>query len=635
MNTSGGPAGIGDLSRILIDGLVDWSVITIDTDGIVRSFNAGARAMTGYDAEEIVGRHVSCLYPEADVASGRPAALMADAIAHGRCEASVTRRRKDGSVFSARLVMTALRDPKDGALLGFGKILSAEPDQSRLDRFIKAMQDAMIDGLIVTDARGTIQICNAACERMFGYAPGELFGRNVNILMPSPTHEAHDGFLRRYGETGRRSLVGAPRELEGARKDRSVLPVMVAIGEATLDGERLFVGVIHDLTGRKAIEAGLNRTQRLEAIGQLTGGVAHDFNNILMVIIATAEMLADDLAQDPQRLEWVERILGSAERAADLTRQLLAFARRQPLRPRPTQLNDIVVETGRMFGRTLGEHVEIEAKLAEDLWVTSVDRAQFEAALLNLCLNARDAMPDGGTLTVETRNAVLDEEYARSHPGAVSGEYAMLAVSDSGTGIPAALVDRVFEPFFTTKEPGKGTGLGLSMVYGFIQQSDGHVSIYSEEGHGTTIRLYLPRVADPAEDAVAPAAEAPPGGRERVLVVEDDAQVRAIVAGHLRHLGYTVEEAADGQQALARLAESSPFQLLLSDVVMPGGMNGRALAEQAQARQPGLRVLFMSGYAPDAVVRNGQLGHNVRLLTKPFRRIDLARAVRAALDHAS
>ena len=635
MAIGGHSAGNDGLCQVLVDGLTDWSVITLDSDGCVRSFNAGARAMTGYGAEEILGRRISCLYADADIAAGTPAALMADAVAHGRCEATVVRRRKDGSLFSPRLTLTALRDAKDGTLLGFGEILRVESDQARLDRFIKAVQDAMIDGLVVTDARGTIQVCNGACERMFGYADGELIGRNVNTLVPSPTREAHDGYLQRYGETGRRSLVGAPRELEGARKDGSVLPVMVAIGEATLDGERLFVGVIHDLTGRKIVEAGLSRARQLEAIGQLTGGVAHDFNNILMVIIATAEMLADELVEDPQRLEWIERILGSAERATDLTRQLLAFARRQPLRPRPTQLNDIVAETGRMVARTLGEHVEIEAKLAEDLWVTSVDRAQFEAALLNLCLNARDAMPEGGTLTIETSNAVLDEDYARSRPGAKPGEYAMLAVSDSGIGIPAPLVDRVFEPFFTTKEPGKGTGLGLSTVYGFIQQSDGHVSIYSEEGHGTTIRLYLPRVSGVAEAAGAPAAEASPVGSERILLVEDDAGVRAIVAGHLRQLGYDVEEAADGHQGLARLAESAPFQLLLSDVVMPGGLSGRALAEQARARHPGLRVLFMSGYAADAVVRNGRLGENFRLLSKPFRRVDLARAVRMALDETT
>ncbi|MBX3501396.1 MAG: PAS domain S-box protein [Alphaproteobacteria bacterium] len=620
------------LPRLLFETLSDCAVLTLDAHGRVLGWNDGGRALMGFTAEEVVGQPVASLYVAEDVAAGKPQALLAEAAARGRLETTLRRRRKDGTSFAARVTLMPLRDPHDGALLGFGEVVREAPEPTPLRRIAEAVQETMIDALVVTDAAGTIRVCNSACERMFGYARGELIGHNVKRLMPSPTREAHDGHLRRYGETGRRSLVGSPRELVGQRKDGTPLPVTVAIGEAMLDGERIFVGVIHDLSERKAAEAGLNRARRLESIGQLTGGVAHDFNNILMVIIATAEALADELAHEPARLEPIERILGSAERAADLTRQLLAFARRQPLSPAPTRLNDIVAETGRMIGRTLGEHIEIEARLDEDLWVAHVDRAQLESALLNLCINARDAMPEGGTLSIVTRNAVLDEEYARGHPGVTPGEYVMLAVSDTGIGIPASALDRVFEPFFTTKETGKGTGLGLSMVYGFVRQSGGHVAIYSEEGHGTTIRLYLPRIVTPTDQPAPPAVEAPAGGGERILVVEDDAQVRSIVAGHLRGLGYEVEEAADGQQALALLAHGAPCDLLLSDVVMPGGMGGKALAEKARQRQPGLRVLFVSGYAHDAMVRNGRLDRDVRLLSKPFRRVDLARAVRAALD---
>ena len=495
----------------------------------------------------------------------------------------------------------------------------------------RAIVESVIDGIITINATGVIGLINPAIETIFGYSADELIGQNIRMLMPTPTRDAHDGFLRRYQETGKRTIIGTQREAIGIRKDGKVVPISIAIGEAKLEEETIFVGVIHDLTVRKAVEAELRQSQRLDAIGQLTGGIAHDFNNILMVIMANVEALAEENNIDPGRLKRLNRITSSTQRAADLTRQLLAFAGKQPLQPQPINLNDIVAVTGKMLGRALGEHIEIDSILADELWLTNIDRAQLESLLVNLSINARDAMPGGGRLLIETQNMTLDENYVRHNPEAAAGEYAMLAVSDTGEGIPADLLERVFEPFFTTKEVGKGTGLGLSMVYGFIKQSSGHIKIYSEVGHGTTMRIYLPRSHEVSIEAEK-TSNIVPRGAERILVVEDDNLVRESVVVQLRSLGYVVEEANSAAAGLERLAQDPAYDLLLTDVVMPGQMSGRAFAGEATKRHTGLRVLFMSGYADNAIIRNGHLADSIRLLSKPFQKLDLARAVRDAVD---
>ncbi len=379
----------------------------------------------------------------------------------------------------------------------------------------------------------------------------------------------------------------------------------------------------------------LRRAQRLEAVGQLTGGVAHDFNNLLTVVLGNAELLAELNHGNPQQRKLAEMIGAAAQRGAELTQRLLAFARKQALAPKVVALNPLVAGLDPLLRRTLGEHIEIELIRAAGLWPALVDPGQLENALLNLCLNARDAMPGGGRLTLETANARLDADYVVAHPDVQAGQYVMVAVSDTGSGISADHLKRVFEPFFTTKATGKGTGLGLSMVYGFVKQSAGHVAVYSELGQGTTVRLYLPRAS--AEDTVAAgddaaaADDALQGGSGRILLVEDDADVRAYALSQLQGFGYTVIEAADGPAALAILERRADIDLLFTDVVMPGGMNGRALADAARRLYPGLRVLYTSGYTENAIVHHGRLDEGARLLGKPYRRSELDRAVRAAL----
>ena len=380
----------------------------------------------------------------------------------------------------------------------------------------------------------------------------------------------------------------------------------------------------------------LQQSQRLEAIGQLTGGIAHDFNNLLTVVMGNAELLTEQHQDQPDLRLLSEMISHAAQRGAELTQRLLAFARKQALDPLPVDVNLLLSGLDALLRRTLGEHIEIELVHGAGLWPALVDQGQLENALLNLCLNARDAMPSGGRLTLETSNTLLDGDYATRHDDVLPGQYVMLAVSDTGLGIKPEHLQRVFEPFFSTKEKGKGTGLGLSMVYGFIKQSAGHVGIYSEPGQGTTVKLYLPRWQGKGAPPVAPTVGAMAvGGNEFILLVEDDEAVSRYALAALQSFGYQVMVAGNGPAALALIEQHSNIDLLFTDVVMPGGMNGRALADAARRLRPALRVLYTSGYTENAIVHHGRLDAGAQLLSKPYRRNELGRAVRQALATAA
>jgi signal transduction histidine kinase/CheY-like chemotaxis protein len=382
----------------------------------------------------------------------------------------------------------------------------------------------------------------------------------------------------------------------------------------------------------EANEAQIRQAQKMEAIGQLTGGVAHDFNNILTVITGTIEILGDAVKDRPHLSQITNMISAAASRGADLTQRLLAFARQQPLQPRNTDVNALVIDAARLLRPTLGEQIEIDSMLAHDSAPALIDPSQLSTAILNLALNARDAMPNGGKLTLETKNVVLDENYARMNSEVKPGNYVMIAVSDTGAGIPRSLLYKVFEPFFTTKDVGKGSGLGLSMVYGFVKQSNGHIKIYSEEGHGTTVKLYLPQATGVA---AAPVTETGLGGAERgdesILIVEDDALVREYVVTQISRFGYHALTASNAAEGLAIINSDQRVDLLFTDVIIPGGMNGRQLATEAVKRRPGLKVLYTSGYAENAIVHHGRLDAGVLLLPKPYLSSDLARMIRTAL----
>ncbi|MBR0689282.1 response regulator [Bradyrhizobium manausense] len=383
-------------------------------------------------------------------------------------------------------------------------------------------------------------------------------------------------------------------------------------------------GSATDLTAQHETEERLRQSQKMDAIGQLTGGVAHDFNNVLTVITGTIEIIREGLADQPELAAIAQLIDDAASRGAEITSQLLTFARRQPLEPREIDVNALVVETAKLLRPILGEHVEIVTRLADDAWPAMADPSQLSSAIVNLAVNARDAMPDGGRLTLETANRELE-----GTGDSDAGSYVMVAVADAGHGIPADVRDRVFEPFFTTKGVGRGTGLGLSMVYGFVKQTGGTVAIESEEGRGTVVRLFLPRSAGEAAVRTAPVqAPAPARGRETILVVEDDPLVQGYVIAQLGSLGYRTLTAGDGASALALVDQGASFDLLFTDIIMPGGMNGRELAEAVRLRRPGVRVLYTSGYTDNAIVHEGHLDPGVALLRKPYRKADLSQKIR-------
>jgi signal transduction histidine kinase len=384
-------------------------------------------------------------------------------------------------------------------------------------------------------------------------------------------------------------------------------------------------------------QALLHQAHKMEAVGQLTGGLAHDFNNLLTVVIGNLDYLDSIIQDNPKAQACASSALNASLRGAELTRQLLAFSRQQPLRSQVFNLNDLAGGTTALLRRTLGEHIEIRAVLAEGLWPANADPAQVESALVNLAVNARDAMPDGGQLTIETANKHLDAQYAEENVEVAAGDYVMLAVSDTGTGIPASILNRVFDPFFTTKPVGKGTGLGLSMIYGFAKQSGGHVKIYSEEGHGTTVRLYLPRTISEmeVEGLSGPIDEAQLTGQgELILVVEDNDDVRVVVQRHLDDLGYRVLTAENADQAIAILEGDEPVALMFTDVVMPGKITCQELMKKARELRPGLPVLLTSGFS-EAAVQGGLFPDDgTELLSKPYRRQDLAMKLRGVLQRA-
>ena len=385
------------------------------------------------------------------------------------------------------------------------------------------------------------------------------------------------------------------------------------------------------LDEKNASDVQLRQAQKMEAVGQLTGGIAHDLNNILTVITGTIEILAEAVADRPELAAIAKMVDEAAARGADLTQRLLAFARKQPLQPCEVDVNSLVMEAANLLRPTLGEHVEVHMVLAGDTSRALIDPSQLTNAILNLALNARDAMPDGGKLTIETCNVVLDDNYASMNVDVTAGNYVMVAVTDSGHGIPANILDHVFEPFFTTKDVDKGSGLGLSMVYGFVKQSNGHIKIYSEEGHGTTVRIYLPQAMGAAEPASAMNMPVVEGGTETILVVEDDNLVRTFVVGQIQSLGYATVAAINAAEALSVIDGLQAIDLLFTDMIMPGSMNGRQLADAALQRRPSLKILFTSGYSNEAIIHHGHLDAGVLLLAKPYRKSDLARMIRTAL----
>jgi PAS domain S-box-containing protein len=501
-------------------------------------------------------------------------------------------------------------------------------ERRKAEQKIRGLLEAAPDAMIITDQTGRILLASHRVEAMFGYTAEEILGSSINVLLP----ERHRDLLTAYVQSPKGGNIDAGRELNGLRKDGSEFPVEISFSpDHTAEG-LVVIAVVRDITDRKAVEIQLRQAQKMEAIGNLTGGMAHDFNNLLGIIIGNLDLLRERQKVDLESEEFAREALDAALRGADLTQRLLAFARRQPLQPQRIDVNELVTRITKLLSRTLGDNFEITLDLADGVWPIIADPAQLEASLVNIVNNARDAMPRGGILTIATSNRHLDQDYASQQPGLSPGDYSLIEVSDTGIGIPPGVVSRIFEPFFTTKEQGKGTGLGLSMVFGFMKQSGGHINVYSEVGVGTTFRLYLPRAVAGTNAIEAQAVTAPErGGRETVLVVEDNAGLRRVAARQLKELGYRLLEAESGPTALTVL-ESETVDLLFTDIVMPGGMSGYDLAREALSRRPALKVVLTSGFPEVKLNGNGGPPLSMRLLTKPYRKADLARTLREVLD---
>jgi PAS domain S-box-containing protein len=478
-----------------------------------------------------------------------------------------------------------------------------------------------------TDRR--IRMINHTGESWYARPAEQIVGQRIDDLLPRQHLDANQ-WANDLALSGR--LIHFERTQPYPDGVTRTVDVFYIPDRSEQGAVRGVFAVVTDVSDRRATEEQLRQSQKMEAIGQLTGGVAHDFNNLLAVVAGNLELLDSELADRPKSRELLQRAARAVDRGATLTRSLLAFARRQPLDPRVIDVTRLVRDMADLLRRTVPETIEIELVTAAGLWRCAVDVAQLQNALLNLVLNARDAMSEGGKLTIETANVRLDDAYAASNAEVVPGQYVMLAVSDTGVGMAAEVAARAFDPFYTTKRGGHGTGLGLSMVYGFVKQSGGHAKIYSEPGHGTTVKLYLPR-SQAAADVIAVAKDCGEifGDDAPVLVVEDDDEVRRLTCDLLGSLGYRPLPAAQADAALALLRANPDVAILLTDVMLPGGTNGRQLADAAIAERPHLRVLYMSGYTENAVIHHGRLDAGVQLLQKPFRRSDLAQKLRQVL----
>jgi PAS domain S-box-containing protein len=605
------------------------SVFITNPQGVIEYVNARFTQVTGYTPDEAIGRTPRILksgltpphYYEQ---------LWRTILAGETWRAEVRNRRKNGDLYWDQVVISPIRDAR-GTIVNFLSLQEDITYRKEVEAALRASEayhrtilENIGDAVFITDASGRyLDVNPRACE-LTGYTHEELVGLHVSDTYVPDERAEVAGRLAR-AQAGK--VQFAERQL--LRKDGSV--VLVEVSARPLPDGRL-LATLRDITERRTLEQQLRQAQKMEAVGRLAGGVAHDFNNLLTAIFGYAEFAAEDLPADSPVREDIEEIRKAAQRASSLTRQLLAFSRQQVLEPVVLNLNELVRDLEKMLRRLIGEDVEMDLRLSEGLANVRADPGQLNQVLLNLVVNARDAMPTGGRLLIETQDAELNEDYVEQHQPVVPGAYVLLAVSDTGSGMTPDVKSHLFEPFFTTKEKGKGTGLGLSTVYGIVKQSGGYIWAYSEVGVGTTFKIYLPRVDAPAQTAARRPEPGSLSGTETILVAEDDEPLRLLASAMLRKLGYTVLEAQDADMALAAAAaHPGAIHLLVTDVVMPG-QSGRALARALIAARPTLKVLYISGYTDEAIVHHGMLEPGLHFLQKPFTSAGLAKKVRSVLD---
>jgi len=617
------------------------AVVTIDAGGVITGWSTQAESMFGWSKSEAVGQVLSSIVipPQHREAHGRGLerflATGEGPILRRRIE--ITALRKDGHEFPVELSVSPVRLGDTWEFSAFVRDLSERKRTEAALRESEVGYRTLVErapvGIYRSSAEGKFLSVNAALVRILGYdSPEEVQQLDMarDVYADSAERQRlldRDSYTdREYDEV----------EATWKRRDGLLLTVQLSVRaeRSATTGIAYYETIVRDVTEQRRLQEQLLQSQKMEAVGRLAGGVAHDFNNLLTVIISYTDLLLEDLGRDDPKREDVAAVRKAAEGAAALTHQLLAFSRKQVLQPKVLDVNATVATTEKLLRRLIGEDIQLVAKLASGLGRVKADPGQIEQVIMNLAVNARDAMPAGGQLTIETANVEMDEAYVRGHPLAQPGRYVMLAVSDTGIGMDEETKAHIFEPFFTTKEMGKGTGLGLATVYGIVKQSGGFIWLYSEPGQGTSFKIYMPRVDESAERATPAAAETLPRGTETVLVVEDAPAVRAVTRQVLERQGYTVLEAPSGEAALVLATKhQGPIQLLLTDVVMPG-VSGRQLAELLAPLRPDMLVLYTSGYTDDSVVRHRVLESGIAYLQKPFTPDGLARKVREVLDSA-
>ena len=616
------------------------AMVVVNQAGEIVLLNLQAEKQFGYRRDELVGQQVKNIIPEgfAERLIADDLRSAADALAQQiGTGIELSARRKDGSRFPIEIMLSPLESAEEilvtAAIRNISVRKKAEEHLAQMEARYRGLLEAAPDAMVVVNQAGEIVLLNLQAERQFGFQRDELVGQPVTRIIP-------EGFAERLIADDLRSAadalaqqIGTGLELIGRRNDGTEFPMEIMLSPLESAEGILVTAAIRDISVRKAVEAQLLQAQKLESVGQLAAGLAHDFNNLLTAIHGYGELLGQGLPDgDPRRADLNE-ILRAADRAAEMTRQLIAFSRRQILRPRVLDPAEIVEGIVPMLRRLMGEHITLVTHKEPDLGNVKADPSQLEQVILNLAVNARDAMPEGGELTIETANVELDSKYARAHPEVGPGRYVLLSFTDTGVGMDPDTEARAFEPFFTTKEPGNGTGLGLATVYGIVKQSSGSIYLYTEPGRGTTFKIYLPRVEEAAA-AVTEAVTVRPTtpGSETILLVEDNAAVRGFCRRVLEEQSYTVLEATSGAAALPLAASQiGSLDLLVTDVVMPG-MQGHQLADRLWADRPDMPVLYISGFTENPVMSHGISRREVAFLPKPFTAEALGRAVRDAID---
>ncbi|MBI4460877.1 MAG: PAS domain S-box protein [Acidobacteria bacterium] len=610
------------------------AVIVLDCEGNVTTWNPEAERMFGWSAEDVLGRPLSAI-PDGRWTTYREIAvrLQNGEVIQGR---EVEPRRKDGTGLTVSLSVSPLRDPA-GQMSGCMAIAMDITQCKRAEKAVQASEERYRDLfenakdiMYTRNMQGRVTSVNKETERVTRYSREELLGMNILELIAPEDRPALEQFICDGGSKASQSI----REVEIITKDGQRVPLQVNARVIYRKAEAVeVVAICRDLSQQKQLQAQLWQAQKMEAVGRLAGGVAHDFNNLLNVIGGYSEMLLEDSQEGSDFCHYAQEIRKAADQAASVTRQLLAFSRKQILQPKVLDLKELLSDLGKMLRRLIGEDVQLSTVLQPALGAVKADPSQLEQVIMNLAVNARDAMPQGGRLMIETSNVVLDEEYARMHPPCQPGPYVLLVVSDTGIGMSQQVRAQIFEPFFTTKPMGKGTGLGLATVYGIVKQSGGYIWVYSEPGRGTTFKIYLPRAEGIAEASPSPINSASlPKGSETVLIVEDEPAVRELAREFLESSGYRVLDADCGAAALALARQQhGPIHLLLTDVIMPQ-MNGKELAGELGRFLPATKVLYMSGYTDEMIAHHGILKPGIHFLQKPFTREALAKKVREALE---